>query len=463
MADPLLEFDPTSEDAANSPLSIWNTASYAVQEFDAPAPPLDVQWAGSVDTEGSLPASRKHQNRQIAVTVDVLSASALRSLQAKIGKVAREGGTLKLTLPNSEVVTFDLHAADTFEPQLDVAYFVNSGAYCRVKFTLLAKSYGRGPEVDLGDNVETTLPALVFTDTGVKGDMPGLGRLVIDNDDGSNAQNLLLWGLQSRYYSNATTAALFYQAESCAMLAAAVATGPAGASGGATNNSAFFNNLGALPGANPLIAVGASSTAQTHIGTFRVFARAWAPAANAGIVSLKLQWQPTLGGSTIDNDYVQLADNLGLALEDQWLLVDLGLVSIPVARAGTQGWIGSIQGGSTVSGDDIYLDWVMLVPVDEGSGELSASIPASGTTHVRHDSVLITYSGGGGYLTAASGYEGDYLRIPPAGAEARTLRVVVKLSRGGGTPGDGITLDAGTDDVSARLFYTPRYLVVPEP
>jgi hypothetical protein len=184
MANPLLEFDPTSEDAANSPLEIWNTTSYAVSAFSAPAPPLTVQWASSVDTEGSLPSSKKHENRTISITVDVLSAAALRSLQAKIGKVTREGGTLKLTLPaSSEVVVFDLHSADTFEPQLDIVYFVNSGAFCTVNLSLTAKPYGRGPSVTLSDAHERRpRRRSSFTETGIKGDMPALGTLSDQNE-----------------------------------------------------------------------------------------------------------------------------------------------------------------------------------------------------------------------------------------------------------------------------------------
>ena len=99
MADPLFEFDPTSEDAANSALSIWNTASYVVTSFSVAAPPFEVQWAGSVDTEGMLPASVKPGNRTISVTVECLTAAALRALQAKAAKLARERGTAKITFP----------------------------------------------------------------------------------------------------------------------------------------------------------------------------------------------------------------------------------------------------------------------------------------------------------------------------------------------------------------------------
>jgi hypothetical protein len=57
---------------------------------------------------------------------------------------------------------------------------------------------------------------------------------------------------------------------------------------------------------------------------------------------------------------------------------------------------------------------------------------------------------------APRSYEGTYLRIPPAGPEGRTLRVIVKASRV--EPG---IADPGLDDISATLSYTPRYLVIP--
>lgn len=472
---PLFEFDPTSEDAANSPLEIWATTNYAVAAFSAPAPPLDVQWAGTVDTEGTLPVSRKYQNRTLTLTVYVVTAAALRTLQAKLAKIAREGGTAKQTFPNGEVIIWDLHATDTYEPQLDITYYTNTGTFCTVNMTLTAAPLGRGPEITtLSDHVETTLPALVFTETGLKGDMPGLGRLVIDNDDATNTQQFLVWGLQSRYYSSASSAALFYQAESCAMGAAVVATGPAGASGGASNNTAYFNSLIDPASYTSLIAVGPSYTAQTHVGSFRVFVRAWAPGTNIGTVSLALNWYPGLGGTGIINDPVPLVDAVGNQLIDQWVLVDLGTVSIPKALSGsTQGWAGYVYGTTSAPGfpdDDIYLDWVMLVPVLEGSGQYSdpttssPQVLANGSVHVRHDGAFVTYPGG--YLPALQHYEGDYLLIPPAGLESRTLRFIVKMARdshpGIGNTYDGVYLDPGIDDLSAKLYYTPRYLAVPD-
>jgi hypothetical protein len=56
-----------------------------------------------------------------------------------------------------------------------------------------------------------------------------------------------------------------------------------------------------------------------------------------------------------------------------------------------------------------------------------------------------------------SSYEGDYPVIPPAGAEARSVRVIVKACRNDPT----IMADAAIDDISYRMTVTPRYLVLP--
>ena len=85
-----------------------------------------------------------------------------------------------------------------------------------------------------------------------------------------------------------------------------------------------------------------------------------------------------------------------------------------------------------------------------------AAIYASQSLEVRHDRVTREDSAGGVW-TAVSSYVGDYLRVPPAGQEGRTARVIVKASRN-----DPFAVsDPAIDDISARLFVVPRYLVVP--
>jgi hypothetical protein len=468
MANPLLEFDPTSEDAANSPLEIWNTTSYAVSAFSAPAPPLTVQWAGSVDTEGSLPSSKKHENRTISITVDVLSAAALRSLQAKIGKVTREGGTLKLTLPaSSEVVVFDLHSGDTFEPQLDIVYFVNSGAFCTVNLSLTAKPYGRGPSVTLTTHTATTKAPLVFTETGIKGDLPALGDLRIAN--ATSQKTWLMWGQQSRYYDAGTTAALFLEAEGCQAFGAALNAGPAGASG--SGNKVLRHATVGTTGAESF-GLGTSGTQNlSHVGTFNVWARVQADSANTGIAKTQLWWRPGVFGDFTANDWISIQTSAGAAIKGSWVVVNLGQVSLPKARIGIQRWQGSVYSASTVAADIVHYDWTALVPVDEGAGVMRGTFtPAAATeaVDISDKGVLVSSLGGTSWM-APTAYEGDYLGgstgIPPAGSEGRTLRMIV-LFTGPTTGGNNSATLADADNidaVTATLTYTPRYLVVPEP
>lgn len=81
---------------------------------------------------------------------------------------------------------------------------------------------------------------------------------------------------------------------------------------------------------------------------------------------------------------------------------------------------------------------------------------ASQSLEIRHDRVIRETSDGTGWA-AASNYEGSYLRLPPAGAEGRTLRLLVKASRND----PSFTADTAIDDITAQVKYVPRYLVTP--
>lgn len=453
-----LEFDPASE-ASGSPLTI-TTGSYGLLEHRYPTPPLSAQWASSVDTEGAALASKKHDNREISITVDVTSSSALATLQGKIGKLYREGGTLKRTLPGGTTIIFDVLTVSNFDPSFDHAFDLADLA--SVPISLVCKPYGRGAEVDLGDNVETTLPVLRFTEATVAGDMPALGRLVIDNDDAVNAKGLLIWGQRSRTYSSASSAALFYEAEACAMNTAAAAVGTAGASG-AGSNVAKKLNVGTSSGV-VLLYVGPSATAQTHIGSYRVFARVLLTSGNTGSMSIALEWEKSAQDSSarVSNTAVTVPSSLA----GSWLLVDLGMVTLPRATTGTQGWRGLLTAWSTVAGDDIEIDCFALVPADEGYGfanqptgvqVIGGIATGGGQAEIRHDGALRSL---GVYWTDIATYEGDHLLVPPSGAEAYTLEMIVLLNDGA-LPGTGYYGAAGIPDLSARLFVTPRYLVVP--
>jgi hypothetical protein len=87
---------------------------------------------------------------------------------------------------------------------------------------------------------------------------------------------------------------------------------------------------------------------------------------------------------------------------------------------------------------------------------LDAAMFAGQSIEVRHDRVR-RQNFFGTALRPVSYYAGDYLKIPVAGAEGRTTRIIVKAARNNPDYGP----DSAIDDITAQLFYTPRWLNVP--
>jgi hypothetical protein len=376
--DELLEFDPTSEDADNYPLAIGPGTSYGIVEHAYPAPPLNVLYASSIDTEGENPVSRRHGDREITIRLEMIgdTAGALQAdLEAKYAKLQRDGGTLQRTFKNGDVLVYDILAADGWNPVYGIQYY-SDGDITESAFTLRAKPYSRGEEVEVGtDTVETTLPVLIKTVTDVPGQVPALGRLVIDEDDAED-QQWLTWGIESRNYSADATAALFYEAEGrTAMGGSAIAVGPSGASGAGSNvmrNTALASSYQAIL-STQAISAGAHLS---HIGTFRVFARVQIPSTNTGTVTVGWEW----GEGDFRRFTQQGHSELDPTWEASWRIVDLGLVTLRKVTSGTQRWEGRVLAKSTVAGDDIDVDWLMFVPTDEGSGTASAVLRVSTPT-----------------------------------------------------------------------------------
>jgi hypothetical protein len=469
--------DPVSEDATNVELVIGEGTNYGLVAHAYPAPPLRAQWASSVSTEGALLSSSGHENRTIPLTVDVTGLGALYDLEQKLGKLYREGGTIKRIDSDGREIVFDVEIMDAYEPTFDEKH--HFADVTTVTFSLVCAPYGRGDEITLADHVETTLPWLLVVEADIPGDMPALGRLVVDNDSAFSA-NLAVWGVQSRYYSADATAALAYQAESCVLLSGALAAGAAGASGSG-NNVVRHTNLNnpadpnyTTDGYIGLHYIG-GAIRQTHTGRFRVLARVYAPTANAGAVSVRCAWRRYSGAPIARNSPAVLTDSTGAAIENVFVIADLGQITIPPAKQGNHAWTGWLEATGTL-GDDVDIDWIMLLPCDEGYGEshLITADTAAGIVifpgyrfQVASDSVQreedVNYWGD-------APFEGSYLLIPPSGTEGRSTRIIFKLSRAGQLVGPGrsrTTIAKYTDTtatlaVSAVLSVTPRYLVIPE-
>ncbi len=392
----LWEIDPTSEDATNVSVVLTDT-TIRLLEMDLTPPEVEPMYSASVDTEGDPYIASRHKNRTVSLTLlakgttDALTQTAVYGVQQKVDKLRREGGTLKFTSLAGTVLVGDVLFA-RFAPELTKELYVLNKA---VKFTLdfECKPYFRAAPVTLSDHVETTLPVLVFTETGITGDVPALGKLIIDNDQAVN-QGWVVWGLQSRYYDASASAALFYEAESrTALGGSTTVAGPSGASGAGSNvmrNAA----LATVPLAVLSTQASGGGAHLSHVGDFRVFARVQAPTTNTGAVSVAMEWG--------QGDYRTATRNAATTLpvddyDGTWRLVDLGDVHLSAVAQGTQRWEARILASSTVPGDDIDVDYMFLVPTAENSGEASGvfNVPAITVVSARDE-----FSQTAGALTA---------------------------------------------------------------
>ena len=436
MADEILTFDaagsmPDGTDPGaptNSPLSIGPGTSYPLLEASFPAPPVNVMYSSSVDTEGELAVSRRYGNRTITLRIAMDESGAnntlLDALQMKFAKLQREGGTLKRTRKDGSTIRiYDIVTGDGWGILYDHAYLLAHSAEVAVTFP--ASPLARGAEVELGtDTVETTLPCLIKTVTGPAGDAPALGRLLIDNDDATNDQRWLTWGLQSRNYSNATTAALFYEAEALTPQGGAAIATRTGASGGGTNNVISTGGLELPQQFKSILSLKLlAGTYFTHVGQYNVYARVL---ASTTATRLALQWG--------QGDFLVQGTNaeVGPVIASEFCLVDLGQVDIERAVTGTNRWEGRILARAVgVNGAAMEIDCVFLVPVTEGFGQVSAVARfAAPSAQNAQDSFFATTTGGalsarvaplgGTWVTSGAATDLTFTDGPGSGEESVT-------------------------------------------
>lgn len=430
-----LEFDPTSEESANVPLNVNDGTHFRAMKFEAPTPERSVNWSSSADTEGELPANLRYQNRKLTIEWRVYGTSAanlleeLGKLEQKIGRIntPNEQATLKFTTASGTICIFDLleGSADTV---IDNGALATNRAVVTASFT--AKPFWRsGTEVEGTLHEETTKPFVIGVDTGLAGDVPPLGRLVVTEKQGVD-QWTLIWGTQSRYYDSSANAELFYEAESRTPIGSSEKkAGPTGASGSG-ENTIFQGSL--IPAYQGVVSTQAASAGAhlSNIGTYRVFARIQRPTTNTGILSVALSWA--------QGDFLRYTTNeaktwVANELEGVWTLVDLGLVHVTKVTAGTQRWEGRLLAKSTVAGDDIYVDCFGLFPVDEGYGtekiEPSSGTPTTLSAHDEFDQSEGTLSGKtlplGGTWSGAGDAVDFKVVPPPIGTNQRLQRIEV--------------------------------------
>lgn len=370
-------------DPDGTTLDLTDGSTFKLLEQSFPMPDVETQYATSVDATRDTLTGLRYKNRTITLkllasaSTTALLETALAGVSQKVGKINRDaivggtgvGGTLQYTSSGGSVVTFDVVRASVVA---DTGFLYANRKATTVTVELECLPAWRGAETTPGDHTETTLPVLTFTESSVTGDLPGLGRLVIDEDQ-SKDQLTVVYGVRSKNYSSDSTAALFWQAEALTAVGAGAtaAAGPSGASGSGSNTM-YANALTTTY--QDLLKSTVSTTYWTHVGAYRVLVRAQAKGTNTGDVSLRASWAQ----ADVTN-YTQ-GTAAGLSAAGSWCMVDLGVVQVPPVVTGTQRWELRVQGSSTVNGDAAYVDFIWLVPVDECSGVASVAAASGNST-----------------------------------------------------------------------------------
>jgi hypothetical protein len=161
---------------------------------------------------------------------------------------------------------------------------------------------------------------------------------------------------------------------------------------------------------------------QSHIGTFRVKARINTGPGGCIGLSTRFAWRVGDGSYTTNTPVTGLTD-----LTQEYLELDLGLITIPEASTGTQAWDGRVEMWTTNPGDQIYVDYLMLIPVDAGYGKVRASYAYSaGVVSARDEFTGTTAAAGlngttapAGGTWASSGDADDFLFVNTDGSGGR--------------------------------------------
>lgn len=371
----LLEIDPASEDAANGPLVLTDT-TYSLREFDIAPADYEAIYSSSADTEGDPYVGGRKRNRTISAKIlvrgqgaDTLQ-SAVYAIQQKVEKLCRERGTLKITTQAATEVVADVNYARMSPEVIPEMYVLNNALDVTIEFE--CRPLLRGTPRLLSDHAETTSPVLRFTESALEGDAYGLGTMVIDDDQGAD-QWWMVWGQRSRFYDGGSTAALFYEAEALTPQGGGSAVALSGASGGTA-----VRKLNLAQAYQSILSTQMASGGPylSHVGTYRVFSRMQCGSSHTGDISAYFAWS--------EGDFRRFTANDPVIFEAEpfitgtnWggrqRIVDLGQVTLNEAPQGTQRWEGRVVAKSTSAtlGDALYVDWLMFVPVDEGSGEVN--------------------------------------------------------------------------------------------
>lgn len=347
------------------------SGNFDVLELAADPPKARMDVVTAADSEaGALMRQPLHENRAITFKVRVTAQASMNAALDQIGVIrdklrlasaTPDGIALTWTPANStRTVTFDVLGGEIPEMPIGLSDHAWSWFRQRPIFTieLTCKPYWRAAEVTTSTASSST-PITTLEVPSVPGDIPALGRLIV-TDTATQIRRHVEWGLENQFYNSGTS--LLVDSDNM------VVSGFAGTQTtrtGAYDPNASGNSIITSTGfgvRRPVAIAGTGNLA--HVGTFRVKGRFY-----GDTVATYARLSYRVGdGPYISNSWVPVMPGLSPGLYE----IDLGPITIPTARSGTQQWDGRIEVYSTTGAGIVDVDYLLLVPAAEGYGKAKA-------------------------------------------------------------------------------------------
>jgi hypothetical protein len=360
-----------------------HSGNFTLEALDMTPPKKKPEWAQSSDADGAdLIRTPLFENRTITASIRIGPMATMDEALAKLGELTDQlqeaeknpGGIALEWTPakSTKTITFYVLTAEVTSIPIVVegsgVGYLAAAPLVTVAFT--CKPFGYGAEVEgaAAKSIETGLSVVVLTVPSVAGDVPAEGRLVI-KDTAAIGRRFVEWGLENRYYNSETK--LVLDSEDMTPVGGAQST--------ALNSSGAYKRAGATKGTIATTLFGSPTLCCStgnlgHVGTFRIKARIYASLATSSLlqnISVRLSWQD--GQGPFRANAWQTPVTAGAFSE-----VDLGVVTVTPAQAGTQRWVGHIEAfSSNEESDTLHVDYLTLIPVLEGYGKARGVRPAS--------------------------------------------------------------------------------------
>ncbi len=365
------------------------TATLVLEAFSPGVAKERPEWVSVADSEGSaLARTPQHENAEMTLRVRVGQQASMNAaldqigaLRDKLYKAARTPGGVTMTWApadatrtwNTKLLTGELTDLPVTWSGDDAGWFQRRPV---LPVTLTRTPYWYGTET-LTSTAASSTPITTLEVTGVPGDVPALGRLIVSDTATQNRRHVE-WGIENQYYNSGTSLILDSDSFVTSGFAGTGTTLSGAYDPGAAGNSVVQMNLYS----NPVAMFGTGNL--SHVGTFRVYARVYTDVFGAKV---RFAWQDG------DGPFMALpwrpVPNSGAFFE-----VALGPITITEKKSGTQRWTGRLEGLSANAGT-LFCDYLLFIPVAEGYGKARGQwSSAAGGAVVGYDQFTGTTAGG---------------------------------------------------------------------